>query len=575
MLVIKYSALILIVFGVFVSLSLFITSYDDFIIIVSDLIGTTGKEEKLREILSETKYFMISFAPLIITVIGFIVLLSQRKVYYFLVGIKEILSSIVKQIKEIEAKNLLVITLIFFIVLIIRLFYVTSLPISYDEAWTYINFTEKGVLSSISYYPAPNNHILYSLLTNLTHNLPFNNTINLRLPSLLVGLFSTVLFYLTFRKFFKEHISLGLTFIFSFLYPVIYYGYEARGYSLIILSFIIIFYTSLRILELHEQRIRSIGRYWFYLTFGSILGLYSVPSFAYPYFLVITFLGLFFLWQREYKYLVELFISAVTTSIITIILYFPILIVSGIDSLANNRFVRPMPRVEVLENLYSHFTETFQYFFYFNWSLLFFICLTIFLFFKKIGGIKRNLALYIIYFSPLILLTHSVIPFSRTWVYLVVPILFLFGLLLNEVSAKKLKIYLWPVVIPIVFLLGFSFDRSVRVDEKFSFEARNLSSFLISNNAKKIYVNHRLIEVYLIYYFNEMGVPIDVVYSRLNPLNDNIIKSNNFDYLILDNKFDVVSNYVFLKKMCTKCSTHGEDVHIYTNLISKKNRELL
>ena len=161
MLVIKYSALILIMFGVFVSLSLFITSYDDFIIIVSNLIGITGKEERLREILSETKYSMISFSPLIITVIGFIVLVFQRKVYYFLAEVREILSSIVKQIKDIEAKNLLVILLIFFIVLIIRLFYLTSLPISYDEGWTYINFTEKGALSSISYYPAPNNHIFY------------------------------------------------------------------------------------------------------------------------------------------------------------------------------------------------------------------------------------------------------------------------------------------------------------------------------------------------------------------------------------------------------------------------------
>ena len=177
---------------------------------------------------------------------------------------------------------------------------------------------------------------------------------------------------------------------------------------------------------------------------------------------------------------------------------------------------------------------------------------------------------YIIYASPLILLAHSVITPPRTWVYLVVPILFLFGLLLNEVSAKKLKKYLWPVVIPIVFLLGLSFDRSIRIDEKFSFEARNLSSFFVSNNAKKIYVNHPLIETLLIYHFNEMGAPIDVVYSRLNPLNDNIIKSNNFDYLILDNKFDVVSDYVFFKKMCTKCSWKGEDVHIYTNLIGKK-----
>ncbi len=44
-----------------------------------------------------------------------------------------------------------------------RLYWGVVQPISYDEAWTYLNFTKNGWLTSLSWYPAPNNHLFYSL----------------------------------------------------------------------------------------------------------------------------------------------------------------------------------------------------------------------------------------------------------------------------------------------------------------------------------------------------------------------------------------------------------------------------
>lgn len=51
--------------------------------------------------------------------------------------------------------------------------YAIQLPISYDEALTYLHFTSRGPVASLAYYPEPNNHILHSLITNITTLLPF------------------------------------------------------------------------------------------------------------------------------------------------------------------------------------------------------------------------------------------------------------------------------------------------------------------------------------------------------------------------------------------------------------------
>ena len=51
--------------------------------------------------------------------------------------------------------------------LVFNLYLIISLPITYDEAWTYNNFISKGLLVSVSYYPMPNNHVLYNAICSI------------------------------------------------------------------------------------------------------------------------------------------------------------------------------------------------------------------------------------------------------------------------------------------------------------------------------------------------------------------------------------------------------------------------
>ena len=569
--IVKYFGIALIFLGLVAVYFLFSIAYVDFIVVISDVVGVTDKSSNLKNVLTEQVHFLIKLFSLVPIAIGLFVFFKHKRLAYYASQIILLISGIIFEVRSINKKSLFIMALILLIAIIYRLYYAISFPVSYDEAWTYINFTEKGLLSSISFYPSPNNHVLHSVLTNLSYYLPFTQTVNLRLPSIIISVFSVFIFYLSFRKLFNDKISIYLTLMFSFLYPVIYYGYLARGYSLIILSFIISFYGTLRLAEVVEKRGEARWRYLFYLSFGAVLGLYSNPSFLYPYFSLTTFLVLIFVYCQDNKALKRLLVSMLIVTAITIALYSPIFIVSGFWSIASNPDVQTIPRIDVMSDLYDHFISTIRFMFYYEWMFWVIVFLSIFSLINTNNNYKIKLAVYAIFISPLILLAHSVIPFERTWVYLVIPVLFLLGVFINHFFAKGGRVITISVVM-VVIASGVSYGsyiRDYRVSEAanmtvFSFEADKLSKFLISKNANKIYVSHPTLDAHIAYSYNENNIPLDLVYSR--KLEDKILIKNSFDYIITDVKVNQILGYKYLKKICTLCSTHGEESYVYIKI---------
>jgi hypothetical protein len=555
---IKCMGLVLAFFGIFVGCYLFLTSYDSFIDMVADFInvsnikGISDPEGKFRSILSPIVYFQIKLLSLLPVIIGALVFKFSGNLLCCAKETVSILSATWHDVKIIKAKYLLIACLIILASLITRLYYALQ-PITYDEAWTYIYFTSRGFLTSIAYYPqeTPNNHVLNSALTSLTYHLPFSQTINLRLPSIVIGTISLFAFYLTFRKFFNDRIALWLMSIFSFLCPVLFYGYKARGYSLAILAFIICFFCAVQIVKSTEHE--DIRRYWSCLALGAVLGLYSLPSFLYPYFALTTFLAFTFLYRRNIKRLITLFTSIFITGVITVLLYSPIFIVSGFSAVANNKYVSPIPRDQMLDSLYGHFIETVRYLFYSEWVLLIIILLSIFLLSKVRAGSDHVLASYVIYVSPLILIMHSVIAYPRTWVYLVIPVLFLLGCFMKHLSADKYGKLLVSSAVLFMAILISQFYAYINVYERFSYGADKLSSFLISKKADRIYVNHFFIKTNLIYLFEERGVHVEVVSSKLNPLEDNLIAESDFEFLILGKQVNNIPGYKLTMQLCIPC----------------------
>jgi hypothetical protein len=562
---IKYLGLLLVSFGFIISWYVFSTSYGSFTILVSHFIGVSNvigvfnPEDKFRSILTPKVYFQIKLLSLSPVILGAFIFKFSEKLDQYAKKIFSTLYTTWNGVKLIEKKYLLIACMIILASLITRLYYAFQ-PINYDEAWTYIYFTSRGLLTSIAYYPreTPNNHVLNSALTSLTYYLPFSQTINLRLPSIVVGTISLFAFYLTFRKFFKERVALWLMSIFGFLNPVLHYGYKARGYALVILSFIICFYAAVQIVKSEVDD--DAKRYWVCLSLGTVMGLYALPSYVYPYFALTTFIAFTLLYRRNMKQLTILFVSLFLTGAITALMYTPIFVVSGFSAVANNKYVSPIPRDKVLESLYGHFLETFRQLFYSEWVVLLVIFLSIFLLLRARSCIESKLAIYVIGISPLILLMHSVIAYPRTWVYLVIPVLFLLGCFLEHLSAEKYGKLLAGSAVLFVVIFIFQYNTFINKYEQFSYEANKLLSFMINKKASKIYVNHDLIKTNLTYLLEEKQKYIEIIQSKQDPLKDNIIVKSDFDFLVLGEHVNGISGYKLIKKLCRPCNIKS---HIY------------
>ncbi len=431
----------------------------------------------------------------------------------------------------------------------VNLYHVTTMSISYDEAWTYLNFTKKGFFTSLSHYPAPNNHILHSLLTNISLGFPFSQTINLRLPNLLFSTFAAVTFYLSFTKLLQKKTALFLLAVFCFSFPVLHYSHLSRGYILVLFAFIICFYSTIRLSSTPNFKPQNHTKYFVSLSLGAIIGFFTMPSFLYPYFTCVILISAIFLIKKNRKGLSYLVISCLLTSIAVLILYTPIFIVSGIDAVINNRFVEPISRVQVFGRLLEHFNLASTFLFSVPLSVfvfaLFFMCFAT----RKTKIVILPLCFFLI--VPFILLLHGIIPFPRTWIYLIIPFLYLIGLTIESFQLdRKLNIKsigFFSVIV--ILILIFNFNKKWNRKQGFSFKTVEVADYLVSQKAKSIYINHPLIETNLLFIFEEKDIDIPITYSRRNIDNAEleIIKSC-CDFVITAHKPNRKSNYEYIKR---------------------------
>ena len=519
-------------------------SYNDLIFVIADIVNVTGKEEKLKAFITLNNFGIIKSTPLLLVPVGIIIYRQADKVRLLFRRVGNWVINVSNDIKSIPSNYLIAITFITLIAFCIRLFYVIKMPISYDEAWTYLNFTRRGFFASLSYYPAPNNHIFHSILTNITFYLPFTQTINLRLPNLLISSLSVVVFYFSFRKHFKDGLALSLTIVYASLFPLIYYGYCSRGYSVILPAFIICFHGAVQIIKKHEDG--NLQKYMTYMTLGAIVGVYTMPSFLYPCFAITSFLVAFFIYNKDHAHLLRLIAHSFIAIIIILGLYTPVFMVSGVDAVINNNFVKPISRLEVFHQLLPHFVETMTFLFTSKIAFVSIIVASIIFLIKKHNIAHALFSFYIIILCPIILLLHAVIPFPRTWIYLIVPVLFLAALLFKVINIGHVPTI--AISLFLSMLLLFSFHKRINDYEKFSFEAQNLAQFFIENSPNKIYCNHPLVETNLIYTFDERDANIQVIYSRKSPSRDSLITNSTCDYLVMEKNNHQFENYTLYEK---------------------------
>lgn len=438
---------------------------------------------------------------------------------------------------------------------IFRWFHVHHLPITYDEASNYMLFSRKGIKFCMSYYLAPQNHILHSILTAISIKLPLATTLSLRLPSFLVGTLCLISFVLVIYRLFDLATSFVSVIFFGFSAPVLVYGTLARGYSLQILCAIFSFYA---FIELYSSRASPKLRNFFILGVSSIIGHYTIPCYLYVTAPVYIIVAIKFLIENKRKSIVRLIWLSIIVGVITLLLYIPVFLQTGIDSLINNQFVAPKARGQVLSELIPHFKAVFNSLISLTlWKSVMVLSLTISLLLFSLKDQENKSKVIAITFylmaCPVILLAHSVVPFPRTWSFLIVPLSFLFAGVIYSVGKIKnnsVKVLAWVLAfITIAQLNGiaaFAPSKGLYRESNYNIIANKTGQLIMESEFTNIFCPHPLLWLHLQYQFKEAG------YNYSMSFEDSSFESTAknsvaipYDLLVLDENL-FVENYALM-----------------------------
>ena len=182
-----------------------------------------------------------------------------------------------KEIQKFQLEKKEKVYLIFFLslYLIYGIFHILNFPLFIDEALTFNGYSSQNLITIITNYKEPNNHIFFSLIAHFFNYLPFPTLINLRLPNLLLGIIASLIFYFILRSKYNRKIIIIPHLFFTFCYFFTFYSVFARGYMLIILATIVCYYCI-------EKLIRKFKiKYLLIYSITSIIGFYTIPVFLY------------------------------------------------------------------------------------------------------------------------------------------------------------------------------------------------------------------------------------------------------------------------------------------------------
>lgn len=190
--------------------------------------------------------------------------------------------------------------------------------------------------TAVTNYSAPNNHILHSILVNLSVNVFGLEPWAVRLPALLFGLaLIVVVDWWVFSATGSRAAALFATALVAGSSLLIEYSTIARGYTMVAVGFVVLMEMSRRLLEKP-----SLG-HWVVWVVVAVAGLVTVPVFVFPLSAVGVWVllnvisgrgGLRVLWQ--------LAIAASLVGVLSVLAYLPAAMTTGVAAIVDNPFIQ-------------------------------------------------------------------------------------------------------------------------------------------------------------------------------------------------------------------------------------------
>ncbi len=307
-------------------------------------------------------------------------------------------------------------TIVLAIGVALRLLYLAQ-PMRYDEAVTYMYFVRLPWAEALSTYTYPNNHLFHTLLAKSSVTVFGNAPWALRLPAFIAGLVVLPAAYATVRALYGARAALIAAGLVASSGVLVLYSTNARGYSIVVLAFLLLVLLAIRLREKHENAD------WLVFAVVAALGLWTVPVMLYPLGCVAGWYALDAVVENRRAALKRLGIALGVAGLLTVLLYWPVFSQSGVAAVTRNRFVAPSPWFDFFTELPGTFAEALR-----SWGLglppaLSLLLLAAALFalatHRRISSLRIGIPLTAFVWSAWLLVVNHRAPFPRTWLWLV------------------------------------------------------------------------------------------------------------------------------------------------------------
>lgn len=315
-------------------------------------------------------------------------------------------------------------------------------PPMLDEAITWLFFAGRGSLVSVAFYAAPNNHVLHSAIAALLGMLPLDPLIALRAPSLLASALVHGALYLLMRRITGSFGAMLGSAIAMGAPLMLQYGHLGRGYALLALAAVVAIGAATCWLRHYDQRALRL------FCMACCVGTLTMPSFLYAVAALFVGLAMVSAQRRQVAR------AAVVVILSVAVLYAPALIISGPRAFMENRWVAPIGHDVLIKGWFPHFARVAEGILGIPYALPAMLIAPL----AAIALARRETRRTALFISWMVLfamttpLIHGVLPFERTWIYLIIPVSLCAALVLDRfpIAAR----WSWCAV-PLV-VLGFS-----------------------------------------------------------------------------------------------------------------------
>lgn len=287
-----------------------------------------------------------------------------------------------------------------------------SSPLMHDEAYSMAIWGRSDLLFAISDYHLPNNHVFHSVLVNLVYHFIGKTVPLLRLPVFISGCLLIPAVWLLGKLMYNDFIGLTAAGFTAFAPFLIAYSYNARGYE--IQAFFSILIVGLVIYAKQKNNIFA----WALLILISALNFFTLPIALYPFggICVWLFLNVIFykpnhIWRSRWQLFKYLIFMGISVSVLSMLLYVPLLKFSGWDSFFGNIYIGGTEASTYGETMLSRLRDNVQAFSE-TWPLIVTLSIAAGLFFSIIF-FRKNARETISYGLAIFIWIGLLIPFQR------------------------------------------------------------------------------------------------------------------------------------------------------------------